>query len=65
MHLGLGILGAVAVHTANTGVSRVNAVATSDLADGLADLTEPLDALCNGAYRLFCRERVDLGLGAW
>ena len=63
VHLGLCLLGAVAVHTTNTSVSRVDAVATGDLADGLADLTEALDALCNGAHRLFCRERVDLGLG--
>ena len=55
---------AVAVHTTDTGVPRVDAVATGDLADGLADLTESLDPLCNRAHRLFCRERVDLGLGA-
>ncbi len=63
VHLGLCLLGAVAVHTTDTSVSRVDAVAASDLADGLADFTESLDALCNGAHRLFCRERVDLGLG--
>ena len=54
----------VAVHTADAGVPRVDAVAAGDLADGLADLTEPLDPLCNGADGLFCRERVDLDLGA-
>ena len=64
VHLGLGLLGAVPVHAADTGVPRVDAVATGNLADGLADLTEALDALCNGAHRLFCRKRVDLGLGA-
>ncbi len=65
VHLGLGLLGAVPVHTADPGVPRVDAVATGDLANGLAYLTETLDALCNGSYRLFSRERVDLGLGAW
>jgi len=64
IHLGLGLLGAVAVHTTDTGVSRVDAVAAGDLANGLSNLTEALDALCNGAHRLFCRERVDLGLSA-
>ena len=64
VHLGLCQLGAVPVHTPDTGVARVDRFATGDLADGLADLTESLDPLCNGAYRLFCRERVDLGLGA-
>ena len=64
VHLDLGLLGDVAVHAADPGVSRVDAVATGDLADGLRDLTEPLDALCNAAHRLFRRERVDLDLGA-
>ena len=54
----------VPVHTTDAGVPRVDAVATGDLADGLGNLTESLDPLCNGAHRLFCRERVDLGLGA-
>jgi hypothetical protein len=42
----------------------VDSFATGDLTDGLTDLTESLDPLCNSSYRLFCRERVDLGLSA-
>ena len=61
----LAVSETVPVHTTDTGVARVNCFATGNLTDGLADLTEALDALCNGADRLFCRERVDLGLGAW
>ena len=62
VHLVLCLLGAVAVHATNTGVSRVDAVASSDLANSLANFTESLDALCNGAHRLLCRERVNFHL---
>lgn len=34
--------------------------ATDDLADGLADLTDPLDPEGNAPDRLFLGERVDL-----
>ena len=64
VHLDLGLLRAVAVHTTDTRVSRMDAVATSDLTNSLTNLTEPLDTLCNRAYRLFRSERIDLGLCA-
>ncbi len=64
VHLDLCLLGAVSVHTADTGVARVNCLSTGNLANSLSNFTEPLDAFGNAAYRLFRCERVDLGLSA-
>ena len=46
------------------GIARVDSFSTGNLANGLTDLAEPLDALCNGAHRFLGSERVDLGVSA-
>ena len=47
VHLGLCLLGAVAVHATDPGVARVDRFSTGDLANGLGDFTDPLDAFGN------------------
>ncbi len=61
--LGLCTWGDVGVHTTDAGVARVDGFPTDDLADGLADLTDPLDPESNAPDRFFLGERVDLRIG--